>query len=125
MTSRLTSGVDLIEISRFAEIDPDIRERFIQRVFTAGEKEQCAGLDERLAGKFAAKEAVAKALGSGIGQVHWREIIILDDPSGQPVVELVGKAAQVAEALHLTDWSVSISHTREVAAAIAVGMRDQ
>lgn len=123
MTPRLVSGLDLIEISRFAEIDPAIRERFIQRVFTPEEQRQCAGLDERLAGKFAAKEAVAKALGSGIGQVGWREIIVLDDASGQPVLHLLGSAAQVADALHLSDWSISITHTRTMAAATAVALR--
>lgn len=123
MTSSLVSGLDLIEISRFAEIDPAIRERFIARVFTQEEQLQCAGLDERLAGKFAAKEAVAKALGSGIGQVGWREIIILDDPSGQPVLHLAGAAAQVADALRLADWSISITHTRTLAAATAVALR--
>lgn len=122
MTPRLVSGLDLIEISRFAEIDPAIRERFIKRVFTPEEQLQCGRLDERLAGKFAAKEAVAKALGSGIGQVGWREIVVLDDASGQPVLHLTGAAAQVADALHLTDWSISITHTRNLAAATAVAL---
>lgn len=123
MTPRLVNGLDLIEISRFAEIDPAIRERFIQRVFTPEEQLQCEGSDERLAGKFAAKEAVAKALGSGIGQVGWREIVVLDDASGQPVLQLTGAAAQVAESLHLIDWSISITHTRSLAAATAVALR--
>lgn len=122
MNSRLASGIDLIEINRFSSINPAIRQRFLQRVFTVEEQLQCADSDERLAGKFAAKEAVAKALGSGIGQVSWREIVILDDPSGQPQLELKGTAAQVAEALHLTMWSLSITHTRELAAAVAVAM---
>lgn len=124
MSSRLATGIDLIEISRFAAIDPAIRGRFIQRVFTPAEQLECAGRDERLAGKFAAKEAVAKALGSGIGQVGWQEIIILEDPSGQPVLELAGTAGQVADAQQLTDWSISITHTHELAAAIAVAIKD-
>ena len=124
MSSRLVTGIDLIEISRFAEIDPVIRARFIQRVFTRAEQLECAERNDRLAGKFAAKEAVAKALGSGIGEVSWQEIIILDDPSGQPVLELAGTAGQVAGAQQLNDWSISITHTHELAAAVAVAIRD-
>ena len=125
MTSLIVSGIDLIEISRFTEIDPGIRARFIRRVFTPAEQLECNDIDERLAGKFAAKEAVAKALGSGVGQVSWQDIAIITDASGQPQVLLNRTAAQIADSLHLTQWSISITHTRELAAAVAVALSSE
>jgi len=122
MTLHVVSGIDMIEIRRFTAIDAAIRERFIRRVFTAEEQAECANIDERLAGKFAAKEAVAKALGSGVGEVSWQDIVIANDPSGQPQVTLLRTAAQIALALHLDEWSISITHTRELAAAVAVAI---
>jgi len=74
---------------------------------------------------IAAKEAVSKALGSGIGKVHWRDIIILKYATGQPYVELAGTAALLAESLHLSNWSVSITHTGTLAAAFAVAIADE
>ena len=125
MSSRVVTGIDLVEIKRLSTISKAIRERFIQRVYTEAEQLECAGLDERLAGKFAAKEAVSKALGSGIGKVHWRDIIILKYATGQPYVELAGTAALLAESLHLSNWSVSITHTGTLAAAFAVAIADE
>jgi len=116
----LRSGIDTIEISRLREIRPAIRDRFIRRVFTDQEITQARDRNEVLSGLFAAKEAVSKALGTGIGHVGWREIEILHLPSGQPIVILHGAAKQVAEGLHLTEWSVSISHDRSKAIAMAV-----
>lgn len=125
MTSRVASGIDIVEIERFSLINPAIRRRFINRVFTPAEQIECAGIDEHFAGKFAAKEAVSKALGSGIGKVSWQDIVITKDPSGQPTVTLNRTAAQIADALHLTDWSVSITHTRKIAAAVAVAVSSE
>jgi len=116
----LRSGIDTIEISRLREIRPAIRDRFIQRVFTNQEITQARDRNEVLSGLFAAKEAVSKVLGTGIGQVGWREIEILHLPTGQPIVILHGAAKQVAESLNLTEWSVSISHDRNKAIAMAV-----
>jgi len=122
MTQRLATGIDMIEIHRFTTIAPGIRDRFIRRVFSPAEQAECANIDERLAGKFAAKEAVAKALGSGVGQVGWQDIEITNDPSGQPQVSLKRTAAQIADSLHLTVWSISITHTHDIAAAVAVAI---
>lgn len=116
----LRSGIDTIEISRLREIKPAIRERFIQRVFTEKEIAQAKDRDEVLSGLFAAKEAVSKALGTGIGRVGWQEIEILHLPTGQPFVILHGAAKQVADDFNLTEWSVSISHDRTKAIAMAV-----
>ena len=120
----LRSGIDTIEIARLKQIRPAIRERFIQRVFTAVEVMQARDQNDALSGIFAAKEAVSKALGTGIGLVHWRDIEIIHLPSGQPTVHLHGKAQLVAEELGLKEWSVSISHDRNKAIALAVALGD-
>ena len=116
----LRSGIDTIEISRLAEIQAPIRERFIKRVFTPQEIAQAKNNNEALSGLFAAKEAVSKALGTGIGFVSWQDIEILHLPSGQPTLVLHGNAEKTAEKLGLEDWSISISHDRSKAIALAV-----
>lgn len=120
----LSSGIDTIEISRLDEIKPEIKERFIQRVFTEKEIEQARNRSEVLSGLFAAKEAVSKALGTGIGFVSWRDIEIIHMSTGQPTVVLHGNAKSVANQLGLTSWSVSISHDRNKAIAMAVAIGD-
>jgi holo-[acyl-carrier protein] synthase len=116
----LRSGIDLIEIARLEGVQPAIRERFLARVFTPQELEDARDSSLHLAGRFAAKEAVAKALGCGIGPVSWQEIEIQRGQSGEPVLMLYGKAKQIADDLGLITWSVSISHTKEYAVAMAV-----
>ncbi len=118
----LRSGIDTIEISRLNEIRPAIRARFIQRVFTDVEAAQAKDRSDALSGVFAAKEAVSKALGTGIGFVHWRDIEIVHLPSGRPTVHLHGHAKMVADELGLSEWSVSISHDRNKAVAMAVAI---
>ena len=75
---------------------------------------------KHLAARFAAKEAVSKALGSGIGFVRWQDIEILDGPYGEPILNLYGNASKIAKRLALDTWSVSISHSRTHAVAVAV-----
>ena len=116
----LRSGVDLIEIERFDRIEPKIRERFIQRVLTTKERLEVKDSNPTLAGKFAAKEAVVKALGCGIGPVSFQDIEILHDANGQPILHLHKNARKFAEENNLKDWSVSISHTQHYAVAIAI-----
>jgi holo-[acyl-carrier protein] synthase len=116
----LRSGIDLIEIARLEGIAPAIRGRFLTRVFTTQELEDARDSNLHLSGRFAAKEAVAKALGCGIGPVSWQEIEIQRGQAGEPVLVLYGKARQIADDLGLTIWSVSISHTKEYALAMAV-----
>ena len=117
---KLRSGIDIIEISRLDEVNPAIRLRFIQRVYTASEIAQARDRTDALTGLFAAKEAVSKALGTGIGRVHWQDIEILHLSSGQPVVKLHNQAKILAEQLGLHTWSVSISHDRDKVVAMAV-----
>ncbi|WP_322508679.1 holo-ACP synthase [Anaerolinea sp.] len=118
----LRTGVDIVEIQRLEQVNPAIRERFIRRVFTPLEIELARGSYASLAGRFAAKEAVAKALGTGIGPVSWQDIEIRRDASGAPVLHLHGRAAEAARLLGLTTWSVSISHGRTHAVAMAVAL---
>jgi len=118
----MRTGLDLIEIDRLEQLDPSIRRRFLVRVFTPAELAQAGDSNPSLAGRFAAKEAVAKALGTGIGVVHWQHIEILTLPSGEPQVHLHGAARQLASDLKLTEWSLSITHTRNLAAAFVVAL---
>jgi holo-[acyl-carrier protein] synthase len=118
----LRTGIDIVEIGRLEEINPAIRARFIDRVFTPLEQKLTRGLYPSLAGRFAAKEAVSKALGTGIGRVHWQDIEIRRGPAGEPVLQLHGWAQEVADRLGLTTWSVSISHGRTHAVAVAVAL---
>ena len=120
---RLSSGVDLIEISRIEEVIARHGKHYLERVYTPAEIEQCGKRVESLAGRFAAKEAVAKALGCGIGDVSWNEIEILGDEQNAPTLSLHGAEEQKAKELGLTTWSVSISHSQShsVALVVAVG----
>jgi len=119
----LRTGVDLIEIARIEEVVSRHGKHYLERIYTPAELELCGKRAESLAGRFAAKEAVAKALGCGIGDVEWKEIEILGGDQNAPVLHLYGKAAQKANELDLTNWSVSISHDQNqvIAFAVAIG----
>ena len=121
----LSSGVDLIEIARVKRILDHHGNRFLERVFTPAEIAYARGRPGELAARFAAKEAVAKALGVGMRMIArdgigWREAEILGNRRGQPLVHLHGRAAERAAKLGLTEWSVSLSHTEEHAIALVV-----
>jgi len=118
----LRCGIDLIEIERVEKAIQRHGERFLTRIYTPGELEDCAGVTEELAARFATKEAVSKALGTGIGHVGWREIEVRRGAMGAPFLHLYGHAAQVAEGLKLKEWSVSLTHSRSMAAAVVVAM---
>ena len=119
---KLRTGVDLIEIARIEEAVSRHGKHYLERIYTPAEIELCGKRSESLAGRFAAKEAVAKALGCGIGDVDWKEIEILGDDQNAPVLHLYGKAMQKADELGLTNWSVSISHNQSQVVAFAVGV---
>jgi holo-[acyl-carrier protein] synthase len=118
----LRTGIDIVEISRLERIQPAIKARFLQRVYTPSELDEVGHSTESLVGRFAAKEAVSKALGTGIGQVHWQDIEIRRGPSGEPVLCLYRMAQQKAQQLGLTTWSISISHNQSYAVALAVAV---
>lgn len=114
-------GVDMIECERIAAGIERFGERFLQRFFTAGERHDCADNPTRLAARFAAKEAVAKALGSGIGDIRWIEIEVrTDDERRRPRLILHGSAKLLAVELNLTEWDVSLSHSKSQAIAVAI-----
>lgn len=119
----LAVGVDIIEVDRLARGMARYGSRFCDRFFTAREQEQCAGRAASLAGRFAVKEAVGKALGTGIGDVAWKEIEIINDERGRPVLSLHGAAARLASERGFREWAVSLSHTatHAVGMAVAVG----
>ena len=116
----LACGIDLIEIERVQGAIDHHGERFLERVFTPQELSDCCGRPASLAARFAAKEAVSKALGTGIGDIGWREVEILRGEALQPLLRLHGSAARLAEEQGLRQWSVSLSHTHTHAIAVAV-----
>ncbi len=118
----LRTGVDMLEIARLGSQKPAIRQRFLKRVFTEMELAEAGGSDATLAGRFAVKEAVSKALGTGIGRVSWQEIETRRGPAGEPILHLYGQAQAFAEQLGVQVWSVSISDTDTHAVAVAVGI---
>jgi holo-[acyl-carrier protein] synthase len=117
---KLTTGVDVIEIQRIDRTLARFGDRFLHRIYTQGEIDYCRGRVQSLAGRFAAKEAVSKALGIGMRRIRWRDIEILPDPRGKPNVYLHGRAANVASAQGITGLDVSITHSRNDAVAMVV-----
>ncbi len=115
-----TTGVDIIEISRIKLVLDTYQSRFLNRIFTDGEIAYCRGRAPNLAGRFAAKEATMKALGTGVRGVSWRDIEIARKESGAPYVLLHGRAARRAEGLALRDLALSITHSRDYAVAFVV-----
>jgi holo-[acyl-carrier protein] synthase len=118
----LVAGTDLIEIQRIAGVIDRHGERFLHRVFTPDELAGCECRPESLSARWAAKEAVAKALGTGIGQVAFREIEIVQDDCRCPSLRLHGAAEALAADRGLTQWAVSLAHDGGLALAFVVGM---
>ena len=116
----LRCGIDMIENGRVEKGIARLGERFLKRFFTPGERADCGDKPHRLAARLAGKEAVAKALGTGIGDVSWQEIEIRFGERGRPVLHLHGKAAEISAELGLTEWDISLTHTAEYAAAVVV-----
>jgi holo-[acyl-carrier protein] synthase len=114
----IASGVDLIEIDRVREAIARHGDQFLKRIFTKAELIACAGRVESLAARYAAKEATAKALGCGIGDVSWQEIEILGNEIHAPRLFLRGAAQAMSNQLGLSTWSLSLSHTHEHAIAV-------
>jgi len=118
----LATGVDLIEIERVQSTIQRYGARFLERVFTPQELAEVGNNTASLAARFAAKEAVAKALGTGIGPIAWREIEILRGPARQPLLHLHGAAQKLASEMGFDVWSISLSHTQTHAIAVAVAI---
>jgi holo-[acyl-carrier protein] synthase len=116
----LGTGVDVVDVPRFAAILRRRGQKLCEQVFTPRELADCRGRIPRLAARFAAKEATAKALGVGIGPIGWHEVEVRARPDGSPQLHLTGAAADVAERRRLADWAISLSHTEQTAIAIVV-----
>lgn len=116
-------GIDIIEVSRVRKVFEHHGERFLKRVFTEIEARQCRGKPERLASRFAAKEAISKALGTGIHGVAWREMEVVQLRSGRPSVRLHGNAKRRAELLGLSAFDVSMADLKDFSIAIAVAIQ--
>ena len=123
----LRTGVDLLEVTRLEEAIGRHGQAFLDRIYTPRELKLVGESSGSLAARFAAKEAVAKALGTGIGKVGWHDIEILRGPQGEPVLHLHEEAQQLADLLGLSTWSLSLSHPREhaVASVVAIGGKPQ
>ncbi len=117
----LCTGVDIIEVSRIKKAAERWGDRFLNRIYTETEREICREKPTRLASRFAGKEAVMKALGTGIRGVGWKEIEIGSEPSGKPFVTLSGNALATAKNLGITSLSISLSDTADLSVAFVVG----
>lgn len=124
--SVISHGIDLIECERVAHVWQQHRDRFLARVLTPTEQAYCLRRKlplPHIAGRFAAKEAVMKVLGTGWrGQIAWTDIEVTNDPAGQPHVALSGHCAVVAKQLGIARIMLSITHTEHYAAASAIAV---
>jgi holo-[acyl-carrier protein] synthase len=118
------SGIDLAEIGRIRHSIDRYGSRFLDRVYTTAEQAYCLrklNSAESFAARFAAKEAGAKALGTGISHgVSWREIEVIRQPGGRPTLQLHGRAAEIGRLLGVAHIALSITHTADLAMASVV-----
>jgi holo-[acyl-carrier protein] synthase len=123
----ISHGVDLVECRRMADLLERHRERFLERMFTPAERERIAGLRDpvpHIAGRFAAKEAILKVLGTGWrGAIAWTDMEITNDGYGAPQVALSGECANIARQRGISRMLLSISHTDAQALASAIGVQ--
>jgi holo-[acyl-carrier protein] synthase len=123
----LGHGIDIVETSRIERMADEHGERFLTRVFTPGELAYCSAREKRkyehLAGRFAAKEAVLKVIGTGWRHgIAWTDIEVVNHASGQPTIRLEGECARIATDRGITQWLISISHIETHATASAIGV---
>jgi holo-[acyl-carrier protein] synthase len=121
----LSVGVDLVELERIAQVVGRYGDRFLTRIYTPEELLHCRGRVPELAARFAAKEAVSKALGVGMNHISaqgigWRDVEVLSDRRGKPLLKLSGRAHELADEQGLREWAVSLSHERAYAMAFVV-----
>jgi len=118
------SGIDMVEIARIQQSINRFGSRFLNRVFTAAEQAYCLrrrNAAESLAARFAAKEAAAKALGTGISRgVNWLEIEVIREPGGRPTIRFHGRAAEIAQYMGVAHIALSLTHTADLAVASVV-----
>ena len=117
----LVTGVDIIEITRIRRVADLYGDRFYGRVYTESETAYCRGRAPQLASRFAAKEAVMKALGTGARGVRWQDIEVVRERGQAPTIRLSGLALARAERLGIEHLAVSLSHSEQYAVAFVVG----
>lgn len=119
-------GIDVVEVARITSSLDEFGEKFLTRIFTNEERHYCQAQKNpalHYAARFAAKEAVSKALGTGIGKdVRWTDIHVHRKESGEPTIILSGLAQEFAQTHHLTEIKISLTHAEHYAAANAVAM---
>ncbi|MEJ5258576.1 MAG: holo-ACP synthase [Anaerohalosphaeraceae bacterium] len=124
----LAHGIDLVEFGRLEQLLQRHGARAMERIFTAREQADAQGLRnrlERLAGRFAAKEAVMKLVGSGWRDgVAWTDVEVVNDAAGRPVVNLTGRLKELADKQGIEQITLSITHTDRFAIASAVALAD-
>ena len=116
----LVTGVDIIEIQRIGAVATRYAQRFLNRIYTAREIAYCRGRSPQLASRFAAKEAVMKALGTGIRGVRWRDIEVVREWGQAPTIQLHGTALGQAQRMGIEHLAVSLSHSHDYAVAFVV-----
>lgn len=114
-------GIDIVEISRIKDALDSWGNRFLKRIYTDAEIKYCQGHAPELAARFAGKEAVMKALGTGYRGIHWHNIEILPNQHGAPLIFLRGNARSIADGLGIEELAITLSHSREYAVASVVG----
>ena len=123
---KIIQGIDLVDFPRIEQIAARHGQPFLDRIFTASEQKYAndnKNSTEKLAGRFAAKEAILKLLGTGWrGKIAWTDIEIINNEMGQPQVSLTGRVKEIADSLGVTDISVSITHTANFAIASAAAL---
>ena len=117
----LITGVDIIEIKRVEKVAFSYGDRFLKRIYTDGEIKYCRGRAPQLASRFAAKEAVMKALGTGIRGVGWRDVEVTRKRGMAPDIKLHGRAQKRASQIGLKGLAISLSHSKEFAVASVIG----
>ena len=117
----LITGVDIIEIDRIRRVALAYGTRFLVRIYTKEERQYCRGRPPQLASRFAAKEAVMKAIGTGIRGVGWKDIEIRRQRGQAPYIELHGRARLRADQIGLDHLALSLSHSRDFAVASVIG----
>jgi holo-[acyl-carrier protein] synthase len=120
----LAVGVDIIEIERVKSALQRFGERFLARIYTPVEVAFCRGRAHELAARFAAKEAVMKALGTGARGLAWREIEVLPNRRGKPLVYLYGRALERARQIGVSAIEISLTHSRQLALASVVSVQE-
>jgi holo-[acyl-carrier protein] synthase len=123
MATKFAVGIDIIEIDRVADVIERHGDRFLNRIYTPDEIAHCRGRVSELAARFAAKEAVMKALGTGVRGVSWKDIEVLPNRRGKPLVFLYGRGAERAKAIGMRGLEISLTHSKLYAIASVVGER--